>query len=514
MLGSYALHGDTLSGTVDLRGAAVSTEGVHARYASADLTSGSLSAVGADTTTVGSLTQTGGNVEGAGDACIVWLAVVDGWHDVGVGLHGRSAGRDGHIQRWGVARRAPARQRRHRTLLHGWLFMSGGAQIENTGTFEMNTSEGWDGFYAEGSDAPSILNTGTFEKIAGSEETEVKVNFVNDGRVLALEGELMFDDGGIPGQAADGSWSAEGGSILFKNGTFVIMEGTELAGVQIQKDATVVWVPHSLSGSLGTLPSNVSGTVNVSGSGEGGISGPFAGASVEIASEGGTWVTLCGSLTPGLAGEFECSWETASGSYPDGTYQLRAKLTGGSPTETLTTNTVTAFVDNTPPTGSLTAPASAATGGLPMVMGTASDSESGVASWQLQIAPEGSSEWASACAAQTTPLSGDEYGCVMETAHWSDGSYRLRALISDQAGNTYLTSTVGLQIDNAALEGSLTVVPSPIAKTVEVEGTATATGSGIESWALQIAQAGGTSWSSACAVQSTPVSGSTVRLLT
>ncbi len=151
---------------------------------------------------------------------------------------------------------------------------------------------------------------------------------------------------------------------------------------------------------------------------------------------------------------------------------------------------------------------SGATGGFPMVMGTASDSESGVASWQLQIAPEGSSEWASACAAQTSPLSGDEYGCVMETAHWSDGSYRLRALIGDQAGNTYLTSTVGLQIDNAALAGSLTVVPSPIAKTVEVEGTATATGPGVESWALQIAPAGGSSWSSACAVQSTPVSGS------
>ena len=78
---------------------------------------------------------------------------------------------------------------------------------------------------------------------------------------------------------------------------------------------------------------------------------------------------------------------------------------------------------------------------------------------------------------------------------------RLRALISDKAGNTYLTSTVGLQVDNAALEGSLTVVPSPIAKTVEVEGTATATGPGVESWALQIAQAGGNSWSSACAVQ-------------
>ncbi len=509
VLGSYALHGDTLSGTVDLRGAAVSTEGVHAHYATVYLASGSLSAVGADATTVGSLTQTGGSVEGAGtldvSGSLSWTGGMMSGSGSTVILPGASA----TLKGGGSLEGRQFVNEGTATLLHGWLLMSGGARIENAGTFEMDTSEGWDGFYPEGSDAPSILNTGTFEKTTGSEETEVKVNFVNDGRVLALAGELMFDEGGVPGQAADGSWSAEGGSILFKNGTFVIMEGTELAGVQIQKYATVVWVPHSLSGSLGTLPLYVSGTVKVGGSGEGGISGPFAGASVEVASEGGTWVTLCGSLTPGLAGEFECSWETASSSYPDGTYQLRAKLSGGSPTETLTTNTVTAFVDNTPPAGSLTAPASGATGGFPMVMGTASDSESGVASWQLQIAPEGSSEWASACAAQTTPLSGDEYGCVMETVHWSGGSYRLRALISDQAGNTYLTSTVGLQIDNAALGGSLTVVPSLIAKTVEVEGTATATGPGVESWALQIAPAGGTSWSSACAVQSTPVSGST-----
>jgi RHS repeat-associated protein len=508
LAGSYALHGDTLSGAIHLGGATMSVDGVHARYASLDFTSGALSA-SEDATTVGSMTQTGGSLEGTGTLDVSGSLSWTGGTMSGSGSTVILPGATATFKEVGSLDGRQFINEGTATLLHDWLSMSDGARIENTGTFETNTSEGWDGFYAESGAAPSIVNTGTFEKIAGSEETEVKVNFVNDGRVLAREGELMFEDGGIPGQAADGSWTAEGGTILFKDGTFTILEGTELAGVQITKSATVVWVPHSLSGSLGTLPSYVSGTVKVSGSGEGGISGPFAGSSVEVAPEGGTWETLCGSLTPGLAGEFECSWETASGSYPDGSYQLRAKLNGGSPTETLTTNTVTAFVDNTPPTGSLTAPASGATGGFPMVMGTASDSGSGVAWWQLQIAPEGSSEWASACAAQTTPLSGDDYGCVVETAHWSDGSYRLRALIGDQAGNTYLTSTVGLQIDNAALGGSLTVVPSPISKTVEVEGAATATGPGVESWALQIAPAGGTSWSSACAVQSAPVSGST-----
>jgi RHS repeat-associated protein len=507
--GSYALRGDTLSGAIDLVGGRVSVEGVHAHYASVQLTSGSLSVASGGATTVGSLTQTGGSITGAGtldvSGALSWTDGTMSGSGATVVLPGASATIKGGVT---LAARELVNEGTTTLVNGGAVNMSEGAQVDNVGVFETNTTEGWDAFafYPTTGGMPSIVNTGTFEKVAGSQETEIRVNFTNDGRVVSLAGSLEFTGGGVPGEVSGGTWNAEGGTIVFKGGTFAILEGTNVGAVETN-GTTLDWVPRGLMGSLGTLPSYVSGTVKVSGSGEGGISGPFAGASVEVASEGGTWVTLCGSLTPGLAGEFECSWETASGSYPDGIYQLRAKLSGGSPTETLTTNTVTAFVDNTPPTGSLTAPASGATGGFPMVMGTASDSESGVASWQLQIAPEGSSEWASACAAQTSPLSGDEYGCVMETAHWSDGSYRLRALISDQAGNTYLTSTVDLQIDNAALEGSLTVVPSPIAKTVEVEGAAT--GPGVESWALQIAPAGGTSWSSACPVQSTPVSGST-----
>ena len=136
--------------------------------------------------------------------------------------------------------------------------------------------------------------------------------------------------------------------------------------------------------------------MTISGHGEGGVLGTFAGAEVEVAPAGSSeWHALCGSALAGLFGEFSCSWNTASGGYPDGEYQLRATLsTSSSPPATALTPTIAVLVDNTAPSGSLTAP-SHSVGGSPTITGTASDSGSGVRSWQLQIAPEGSSEWTS-----------------------------------------------------------------------------------------------------------------------
>jgi RHS repeat-associated protein len=508
--GTYTLEDDTLAGPVSLAGATITTKEVKAGITSLQISGGTLNiATGSLTTT--DTTQTYGTLTGTGtldiSGSLSWTGGTMSGSGATVIEPGASATLKGGTQ-------LTTRQLDNEgtaTLTNGtFLNMSEGAQIKNSGTFKTNTTEGWDGFQynPDTGPAPSIINTGTFEKTAGSAETEIKVDFTNDGHVTALAGELKFF-GGVPEQAAYGSWHDAGGAIVFVSGTFTILEDTDLSGVGIES-AKIIWVPRNLRGSLGTLPPYVSGIVSVTGSGEGGLGGALTGVSVEVAPEGGTWATLCGSLTPGLAGEFECSWDTAGGGYTDGRYQLRATLSGGSsPPETLTTSVVSVSVDNTPPTGSVVTPPSGGVGGSPTMTGTASDSGSGVQSWQLQIAPEGSTEWESACASQSVPLSGDEYGCVLETADWAGGAYELRALISDRAGNTHLTSTVGLHIDNATLGGSLDEVPSFVAKTVEVEGAATSTGAGIASWALQIAPAGTSSWSSACAVQSAPLSGST-----
>ena len=134
-----------------------------------------------------------------------------------------------------------------------------------------------------------------------------------------------------------------------------------------------------------------------------------------------------------------CAWDTLSGSYPDGHYQLRAQLTdSASPPASASTAAISVLVDNTAPTGSLTPPLYI--GSASAVMGTADDAGSGVASWQLQITPAGHSEWADACAAQTIPSTGDDYTCTVDTTGLSEGAYELRAVIADRAGNTHTTS--------------------------------------------------------------------------
>ncbi len=402
---------------------------------------------------------------------------------------------------------------------NGDIVLANGAQIQNSGTFNVNSWSNGEGtcsncYYsiALGSGGtPTITNTGTFDADVGSGNTaKIGVPFENEGHVKGLSGDLKFDDGGIAEEASAGSWEVDGGAIILSNGTFIFIDGSDQSGVQIE-GAHIVWIARGLNGSLNSIPQYVSGDIVLSGSGEGGLAGPFDSASIEIKpGEAGTWSTLCGPLTPGLTSTFECTWETASGSYTDGYYELRAKLTSGSsPPETVTTPTMSVLVDNTAPTGAIVAPPSHGLDGTYEITGTASDSGSGVESWQAQIAPEGSSEWANACPAQTSQSFEGEYGCALATSKYTNGSYSLRAVVTDRAGNTYTTSTVALHIDNEAVTGTLESIPAAIGGTVEVEGTASVKSGSVESWQVQLAAADSSSWSSACPAQTTPVSGST-----
>ncbi|HSZ04958.1 MAG TPA: RHS repeat-associated core domain-containing protein [Solirubrobacteraceae bacterium] len=292
------------------------------------------------------------------------------------------------------------------------------------------------------------------------------------------------------------------------SGTYTIEEGVEFD--VDSEGATLIWVPAHPRGTL-EVASPAAGAVTIAGRGEGGVAGTLASAEVEIAPVSTSeWHTLCGPLVPGAFGEFSCSWNTSSGSYPDGEYQLRALLsTSSTPVATGYTPTIEVLVDNTAPSGSLSVP-SHTVGGWPTITGSATDSGSGVASWQLQIAPEGGSEWTSACPEQTTPISSNVYGCTLNTAARSDGAYQLRALITDRAGNAYTTSTATLHIDNATPTGTLAAPAVYVGKTVELSGTALATGASVASWSVQLAPAGTNEWSSGCSA-TTPASGSEYR---
>jgi hypothetical protein len=341
------------------------------------------------------------------------------------------------------------------TLTYGWgtLFMSEGARFENKGTFKYNTEASCYGTQIQpsgGGAAPSVLNTGIFEKTEGRGTSTVAVNFGNQGSVDAKTGRLDFSDGGISGEAAQGTWTVQGGgSVVLSGGTFLIGEEVDLASVEITgatvERESVVGAPE---GSLHPR-AYASGTVSISGTGKALASG-FSSATIEITPAGQSeWQPLCGPLTPESNGEFACAWNTASGLYPDGTYQLRAQLSdSSSPPNTAATAAITVLVDNTPPTGTISAPSDLST--TPKLSGTARDSGSGVASWQSQIAPEGSPEWTNACPAQSTPATGETYECEVAAGSLADGVYRVRVVVTDKAGNTYTTPTATTTIDNTA----------------------------------------------------------------
>ena len=116
------------------------------------IASGSLELTSAsDTSSAGALTVSGGTLTGVGRLTVSGSLSWTSRHDVGVG-------RDGCVLWWRRATVNGGVTLAERQLINegtanfgdrGWLHMSEGAQIENSGTFKTNTSEGWDGFYAE-----------------------------------------------------------------------------------------------------------------------------------------------------------------------------------------------------------------------------------------------------------------------------------------------------------------------------------------------------------------------------
>lgn len=147
------------------------------------------------------------------------------------------------------------------TLAEGGFFnMSGGALLENRGTFLASSQaccvSQLRGF-EEGGETPRILNTGTFEKAEGSGTTSVAIRFTNDGAIRAISGTLKFEDGGVSGEAATGSWSVEGGAaITLNSGTFTVGEAVNLTGVSVEGGATVTRAPAPAN----TTPPAISGS--------------------------------------------------------------------------------------------------------------------------------------------------------------------------------------------------------------------------------------------------------------
>jgi RHS repeat-associated protein len=117
------------------------------------------------------------------------------------------------------------------TFSSGSFSASNGAAIENTGTFKANAEPTLNpAFKHSAGAAPLIVNSGSFEKTAGSGKTVVSIPYENQAATTAKSGILSFAKGGS-GVGGD-SWTAtaEGAKVVFDDGAFSLASTTALAG--------------------------------------------------------------------------------------------------------------------------------------------------------------------------------------------------------------------------------------------------------------------------------------------
>jgi chitinase len=208
-----------------------------------------------------------------------------------------------------------------------------------------------------------------------------------------------------------------------------------------------------------------------------------------------TWTDVCVDTTAA----FGCT-NLDTTPYPDGLYDARAIVVDNAGFST-TTATIQVRIDNTAPSSAtLTNPGTSLSGNVTL-SGTAADAGSGVASWTAQYRLSGGSTWTNACSDTTS-----SYSCSWATAAVADGVYDLRALATDQAGNT-LGSTIrtSIRVDNVAPTVSLTDPGSPLVGTVTLNATA-ADGGGIASVVIERAATGGSTWTTICTDNIAPYS--------
>jgi Bacterial Ig domain/Bacterial Ig-like domain (group 3) len=212
----------------------------------------------------------------------------------------------------------------------------------------------------------------------------------------------------------------------------------------------------------------------------------------------GSWTDICTDNSS----PYQCASVNTATWGGDGLYDLRAVATDNVAKTTNSTVVTNRRVDNTAPTAGVTDP------GTPLrltvtVGATATDGGSGVANVKVQHSPAGAGTWTDICTDTTPP-----YSCSWDTTGVTDGLYDLRAITTDNAGNTTTSATVtNRRVDNTAPTAGLTDPGSPLRQTVTLNATGTDTGgSGVLNVAIQRAPTGTSTWTTICTDATSPYS--------
>ena len=176
---------------------------------------------------------------------------------------------------------------------------------------------------------------------------------------------------------------------------------------------------------------------------------------------GGGWTTI----GTAVGGPWSASFDTTA--VADGNYELRATAVdaGGN---SGTSGVVTTRVDNTDPSGLLTAPGGGATVGSSAVplAATGSDGGSGVASVTWQARVSGGGGFGDVASDSSAP-----FAATWDVTSLPSVAHDLRIVVTDLAGNTFTSPSITVNIDSTAPTVSLTNPGSPISGTVALSAS-------------------------------------------
>ena len=210
---------------------------------------------------------------------------------------------------------------------------------------------------------------------------------------------------------------------------------TQAAGVVVDN------VPPTVT--LTVPPGTLYGTVVLTATADdtdpdaGDASSGVASVAFEYRRTGTTPWTTCGVDT---GAPYSCS--LATGTLPDGTYDLRATATDGAGGST-STAVQSATINNSNPWAKVTAPATGTTiaQGADITVTADAYSGSGVAGVQLQYDPVGTTSWTTICTDTTAA-----YSCTWDTAGVPAGATALRAVMTPRSGGQVISSSVTVTI--------------------------------------------------------------------
>ncbi len=228
--GSYTLTGGSWSGqgTVSVQGAGVTASGLQSTSAHVSVSSGSLTipAGSTDTVSSGSLAISGNPATVAGSGRLVVGSSATGAIDASrcsrVVFDGVTLVNEGTITTGGSGG-AP----------DGPIWMENGAQLQNEGTFNDDSTEPGGcnygrlpSIYDSGGSAPAITNTGTFQSNDSEEPVTIGVPFDNQGTVSPQAGTLQLSNGGAATSTGGAFAAATGTALEFTSGSFALNSAT------------------------------------------------------------------------------------------------------------------------------------------------------------------------------------------------------------------------------------------------------------------------------------------------